>query len=83
MSARQDFLQYADRCKRLIEDGDVTSHRQALYSMAHAWRQLADEEERIADFVRAVDGLFLARRSIGVGDVFAPPLTTSGLVARS
>jgi hypothetical protein len=60
VSKPQEFRRYAEQCKRLVEDGDVAAHRDALHSMAHAWLQLAAEEERISDFVREVDNLFSA-----------------------
>ena len=60
MSNQQDFLRYADECNRMAEDGDVAGHRDALEKMAHVWRQLALEEERIADLIRDVDKCFSA-----------------------
>lgn len=60
MLSQKEFEGFAEQCKRLAEDGDVTAHRDALISMAHAWQQLAVEEERIADLVREVDNLFAA-----------------------
>lgn len=62
MSNPQEFRRYAEQCKQLAEEGDVAAHRDALHSMAHAWLQLAVEEERIADLVREVDNLFSAPR---------------------
>lgn len=60
MSNQEDFLRYAEECRRLVEDGDVAAHRTALEAMARTWRVLAAEEERIADLVREVDHLFSA-----------------------
>lgn len=60
MSLHHDFLRYAATCELLSVDGDVVAHRATLHAMAHAWRRLAGEEERIADLVREVDGLFCA-----------------------
>jgi hypothetical protein len=60
MSSQQDFRRYADQCKRLAADNDVAADRDALHRMADTWLQLAAEEERIADLVRAVDDLFSA-----------------------
>ena len=55
-----DFQRYADTCELLAADGDIGAHRATLHAMSHAWRKLAGEEERIADLVREVDGLFCA-----------------------
>ena len=60
MSNQEDFLHYAEECRQLVEDGDVAAHRTSLETMARTWRQLAAEEERIADLVREVDHLFAA-----------------------
>lgn len=60
MSTHDEFLTYAETCRRLAADGDVTVHRAVLERMASAWTALAAEEERIADLVREVDGLFAA-----------------------
>lgn len=60
MSDHDDFLRYADECILLAQDGDVARHRDALQTMAQAWRRLAAEEERIADLIREVDNLFAA-----------------------
>jgi hypothetical protein len=60
MSNQQDFLRYADQCNRMAEDGDVSGHRDALERMAHVWRQLAAEEERIAGLIRDIDKCFSA-----------------------
>lgn len=60
MLRQKEFEQFAEQCKRLAADGDVALYRDALQSMAHAWQQLAVEEERIADLVREVDNLFAA-----------------------
>jgi hypothetical protein len=55
-----EFLTYAETCRRLIDDGDVNAHRATLERMALAWMILAAEEERIAELVREVDTLFEA-----------------------
>lgn len=60
MSNHEDFLRYADECILLAKDGDVARHRATLETMARTWRQLAAEEERIADLIREVDHLFSA-----------------------
>ena len=60
MAEQQDFLRFVEQCHRPAEAGDVAGHRDALERMAHEWRRLASEEERIADLVRAVDNLFSA-----------------------
>lgn len=60
MSNHEDFLHYAEECRQLAADGDVAAHRATLETMAQTWRQLAAEEERIADLVREVDHLFSA-----------------------
>ena len=60
MSNHHDFLHYAEECRQLAEDGDVAAHRASLEIMGQTWRQLAVEEERIADLVREVDHLFSA-----------------------
>jgi hypothetical protein len=59
--SQQDLLRYAERCRRIVADGDIAGHRGALDEMARAWQHLAAEEQRIADFAQAVDGL-LSRR---------------------
>lgn len=58
MSNQQDFLRYAEQCSRMAEDGDVAGRRDALETMSHVWRQLAAEEERIADLIREIDKCF-------------------------
>jgi hypothetical protein len=55
VSEQQNFLRFAEHCHRLAEDGDVAGHRDTLEKMAHEWRRLASEEERIAELVRDVD----------------------------
>jgi hypothetical protein len=59
MSNQQEFLGFAEQCSQMAEEGEVAERRDALERMAHVWRQLAAEEERIEDLVRAVDQLFL------------------------
>jgi hypothetical protein len=58
VSSEQEFLQYAEQCAEMAVTGIVDGHRDALKEMSRAWRKLAEEEERIADLVRAVDQLF-------------------------
>lgn len=58
MSNQKEFERFAEQYRRLAEDDDVAVDRDALQSMAHAWLQLAAEEERIADLVRAADEIF-------------------------
>ena len=60
MSNQEDFLRYAEECNRMAENGDVAGHRDKLERMSHVWRQLAAEEERIADLIRDVDKYFSA-----------------------
>jgi hypothetical protein len=59
-----EFLAYAETCRRLMDGGDVRAHRADLERMARAWTSLAAEEERIADLVREVDTLFAAPETI-------------------
>lgn len=58
MSTHDEFMVYAETCRRLAEGGDAASQRAMLERMARAWTSLAAEEERIADLVREVDTLF-------------------------
>ncbi|MDQ2078687.1 hypothetical protein RA307_00710 [Xanthobacteraceae bacterium Astr-EGSB] len=60
MSTHDEFLAYAETCRRLMDGGDLRPHRADLERMARAWTSLAAEEERIADLVREVDTLFAA-----------------------
>jgi hypothetical protein len=64
VSTQDDYLAYADVCRRLAADGDAAAHRTVLERMARAWTKLAKEEERIADFVREVDDLFAGPEGI-------------------
>ncbi len=58
MASYREYMLYAEQCSRLAEHEAIGNHRDELKAMAHAWRKLAAEEERIADLVRAVDQLF-------------------------
>jgi hypothetical protein len=58
VSTQEEFLSFAETCRRLAAGGDVAAHRTALERMAQAWLNLAAEEERIALLVREVDDLF-------------------------
>lgn len=64
MSSRDEYLAHAEVCRRLAAGGDVAVHRADLERMARAWAKLADEEERIADFIREVDDLFASPEAI-------------------
>jgi hypothetical protein len=64
MSTQDEYLAYAEACRRLAADGNVADHRAVLERMARTWTRLAGEEERIADFVREVDDLFAGPESI-------------------
>ncbi len=57
MSSQQAYLRYAEQCRRMAESGDIPDDRAALEEMARTWRRLADEEEKVADLVRALDQL--------------------------
>jgi hypothetical protein len=61
---QDEFLAYAESCRRLAADGDVAAHRAVLERMAWAWTELAIEEERVADFVHEVDDLFAGPETI-------------------
>jgi hypothetical protein len=58
VSARDEYMIFAEICRRLAAGGDATAYRGDLERMAKAWARLAAEEERIADFMREVDNLF-------------------------
>jgi hypothetical protein len=58
MCHQQEFLQFADHCKQLLNEHSLPTHRDTLQRMADAWVRLAAEEQRIADLVRDADALF-------------------------
>jgi hypothetical protein len=58
MCHQQEFLQFADHCKQLLNEDSVPAHRDTLQRMADTWLRLAAEEQRIADMVREADALF-------------------------
>ena len=60
MCNREDFLRYADRCDRIVEDSGVSpQYCDDLKTMARGWRHLAAEEERIARLIGEIDLLLL------------------------
>jgi hypothetical protein len=60
MANREDFLLYAERCDRIVEvRGVAPRYCDDLKAMAHGWRHLAAEEERIASMLRNIDLLVL------------------------
>ena len=58
MCQQQEFLQFADHCRQLLNEHSIPAHHDTLLRMADAWLRLAAEEKRIADLVREADALF-------------------------
>ncbi len=80
MSSYREYLRYAEQCSRMAEQDRSGRHRDDLVAMAHAWRKLAAEEERIAELVQAVDRLFPA--SFKTAEPVNPRKRFRGLIPR-
>jgi len=49
------FREFADHCVRLAQDAKNAGEQEILLRMAHAWRDLAAEEERLEQLIREAD----------------------------
>jgi hypothetical protein len=56
----QDFRGYAEKCREIAKRGDIVSLRETLEMMARSWQQLANEEERIAEFIHVAETQYSA-----------------------
>jgi hypothetical protein len=52
------FREFADQCVRLAQDAKNSDEKVILLRMAHAWRDLATEEERLEQLIREADEAF-------------------------
>jgi hypothetical protein len=69
VSKQQEYLWNADQCCEMAALSGLDDRRETLFAMAGKWRELAADEERIADLVRAVDELFPPKvgEPVGIG----------------
>jgi hypothetical protein len=58
MSGPAHFREFADQCVRLARDAKNSEEEAILLRMAHAWRDLAAEEERLEQLIREADEAF-------------------------
>jgi hypothetical protein len=61
MSRQQEFSSNAELCCEIAEMSGLETHRVRLLAMSRVWRELAADEKRISDLVRAVDDLLPPR----------------------
>jgi hypothetical protein len=52
------FRDFADQCARMAQHAQSSDDKVVLLRMAHAWRDLAAEEERFEQLVREADEAF-------------------------
>jgi hypothetical protein len=58
MPVPANFREFADQCVRLAENARGSDDKIVLLRMAHAWRDLATEEERLEQLIREADEAF-------------------------
>jgi hypothetical protein len=63
MSDPADFLSLAAQCFQLVDDTQALDDRKVLMNMAHAWLNLAIEQEQVTKLVREADVAFEIRAS--------------------
>ena len=60
------FREFAEQCVRLAQKTEHSDEKLILMRMAHAWRDLAAEEERLEQLVREADEAFGGEGEAGI-----------------